>query len=194
MANAQDILNAINAVAQNTADISSKMDTVNTNLNTIEGKLDLINGSVQALDQDVKAVQQLLLWGFEQLITLGKYTNQSLFVNDQQNDTMICLLEQISTATCQIWNLANLQTELQEGILAATGKLSCLYAATHGDAALTLEREAELRRQIEVCCPPEPPEPVCKLVPCPKPRSEVGEPPETEPPPQIGPTPPAAPK
>jgi ABC-type transporter Mla subunit MlaD len=196
MATAQQILDAINAVKQNTSDISNKMDdvkgkldTVNNNLITIEGKLDTLNASVQAVDADVEKVQQLLLWGFQQLITLGQYTNQALFHNDQQNDTMICLLEQISRNTCGIWNEAHTQTELQEGIKAATRKLACLYAATHGDAALTLEREAELRRQIEACCPPEPPEPVCKEKPCPTPRPLDKEPPETEPPPQIGPPP-----
>ncbi len=70
MPSAQDVLDAINHVKDNTADISSKMDTANNHLAVIEGKLDAINASVQA-------VQQLILWGFQQLITLGQYTNQA---------------------------------------------------------------------------------------------------------------------
>ena len=78
MASPQDFLDAINHVKDNTADIRSrlddvkgKLDTTNTHLTTIEGKLDAINASVQQVDADVKKVQQLLLWGFQQLITLG---------------------------------------------------------------------------------------------------------------------------
>ncbi len=193
MPSAQDILDAINnntsAIGGKLDDVKGKLDTVNTNLTTIEGKLDTLNASVQAVDADVQKVQQLLLWGFQQLITLGQYTNQALFQNDQQNDTMICLLQQISVNTCGIWNEAHTQTELQEAIKAANRKLACLYAATHGDAAVTLEREEKLRRQIEECCPPPPPAPICVEPPCPAPPPFDKGPPKTQPPPQVGPQP-----
>jgi hypothetical protein len=179
MPSAQDILNSINAIGVNTHQINGKMDTVINHLSSIEGKLD-------AIGADVKAVQQLLLWGFQQLITLGHYTNQALFHNNQQNDTMICLLQQISVNTCCICNEAHTQTGLQQGIQAAGRQLADLYAATHGEAALTLEREAELRKQIEACCPPKPPEPVCVDRPCPKPEPFDERPPRTEPPPKVG--------
>lgn len=182
MPSAQDFLDAINHVKDNTADIRDRLDTANGHLANIEGKLDAINGGVQA-------VQQLLLWGFQQLITLGQYTNQALFQNDKQNDTMICILQQISVNTCGIWNEAHTQTELQEAIKAATHKLACLYAATHGDAALTLEREEGLRRHIEECCPPKPKEPVCVESPCPAPPPFEKKPPKPQPPPKIGPPP-----
>lgn len=186
MPSAQDFLDGINHVKDNTADIRDRLDTVNNHLATIEGKLDAINSSVKAVDADVQKVQQLLVWGFDQLITQGQYTNQALFHNDQQNDTMICILQQISVNTCGIWNEAHAQTPLQEAIKAATRRLACLYAATHGDAALTLEREEELRRQIEACCPPEPPAPACIEKPCPAPPPLDEKPPRTEPPPQLG--------
>jgi hypothetical protein len=140
--------------------------------------------AIKAVDADVQKVQQLLLWGFQQLITLGQYTNQALYQNDLQNDTMICLLKQISDNTCGIWNEVDTQTELQEAIKAAIRKLACLYAATHGDAAITLEREEELRRQIEECCPPPPPKPVCVQKPCPELPPFKNEPPVTQPPPK----------
>jgi hypothetical protein len=193
MPSAQDFLDGINHVKDNTADIRSrlddvnaKLDTANNHLATIEGKLDNIDASVKAVDSDIQKMQQVLLWGFQQLITLGQYTNQALFQNDQQNDAMICILQQISVNTCGIWNEAHTQTPLQEAIKAAIRKLACLYAATHGDAALTLEREAELRRQIEACCPPEPSPPACVEQPCPTPKPLDQKPPRTEPPPQSG--------
>ncbi len=193
MASPQDFLDAINHVKDNTADIRSrlddvkgKLDTTNNHLATIEGKLDAINASVQQVDADVKKTQQLLLWGFQQLITLGQYTNQALFHNDQQNDTMICQLQQIAVNTCGIWNETHLQTPLQEAIKASSRKLADLYAATHGQAAITLEREEELRRQLEACCPPKPVPPACVEEPCPKPEPFEQKPPRTEPPPKIG--------
>jgi hypothetical protein len=171
MPSAQDVLDAINHVKDNTATIISRLDDVN-------GKLDTVNANLQT-------VEQLLLWGFQQLITLGQYTNQALFHNDQQNDTMICQLQQISVNTCCICNETHAQTPLQEAIKTAIRKLACLYASTHGDAALTLEREEELRRQIEACCPPEPPPPACVERPCSTPKPLDEKPPRTEPPPKV---------
>jgi hypothetical protein len=183
MPSAQDILDAIN---NNTSQIGTKLDAVNTNLSTIEGQLNIINSSIQAVDADVQKVQQLLLWGFTQLITLGQYTNQALFQNDQQNDAMICILKQVSVNTCGIWNETHIQSALQEEIKAATRKLAFLFAATHCDAAFVLERDEELRRKIEACCPPEPPPPACTESPCVSPPPFEQQPPATQPPPQLG--------
>ena len=179
MPSAKEFYDRIVEVRDNTNQISTKLDTTNNHLAAIEGKLD-------AIDADIKQVQQLLLWGFKQLITLGQYTNLALFHNDQQNDTMICQLQQIAENTCCICNEAHLQTGLQQGIEAATQKSADLYAATHGDAAQTLERETQLRQQIEACCPPKAPEPVCVERPCPKPEPLGEKPPKTEPPPRQG--------
>jgi hypothetical protein len=180
MPSAKEFYDRIVDVKNNTGDINTKMDTANNHLAAIEGKLN-------AIDADVQLVQQLLLWGFKQLITIGQYTNQALFHNNQQNDTMICQLQQIAVNTCCTCNEAHIQTGLQQGIEGAIRKLADLYAATHGDAALTLEREAELKRQLEACCPPKPPEPACVEEPCPKPRPFDEKPPKTEAPPKIGP-------
>jgi hypothetical protein len=171
MPSAQDVLDAINHVKDNTATIISRLDDVN-------GKLDTVNANLQT-------VEQLLLWGFQQLITLGQYTNQALFHNDQQNDTMICQLQQISVNTCCICNETHTQTPLQEAIKTAIRKLTCLYATSHADAALTHERNEKLREQIEACCPPEPPAPACVEKPCPEPRPFDEKPPKTDPPPRV---------
>jgi hypothetical protein len=159
------------------------MPSGNDFYNEIQG----INNRLNTVNTNLQTIEQLLLWGFQQLITLGQYTNQALFHNNQQNDTMICLLQQISTNTCCICNEAHTQTGLQQEIKVANRQLADLYAATHGDAALILEREAELRKQIEACCPPEPPAPVCVEKPCPKPEPFDEKPPRTEPPPEVGP-------
>jgi hypothetical protein len=179
MPSAKDFYNRIVELRDNTSQTNAKLDTANGHLTTIEGKLDVI-------DTDIKKVQQLLLWGFQQLITIGNYTNQALFHNNQQNDTMICQLQQIAENTCCTCNEAHLQTGLQQAMQAAISKLADLYAATHGDAALTLEREAALRKQVEACCPPKPPAPACVERPCPRPEPFEEKPPKTERPPREG--------
>jgi hypothetical protein len=55
--------------------------------------------------------------------------------------------------------------------------LTAMYAGVHAEVALTLEREQALKDQIERCCPPKPPEPVCQDSPCPAPRP-LGPPPQ----------------
>jgi hypothetical protein len=196
MPSAQQILDAINntttavnnnttAINNNTTAIGGKLDAVNAELATLDGQLNALNTSIQAVDADVQKVQQLLLWGFEQLITLGKYTNQALLQNDLQNDTMICALQQVAVNTCGIWNEAHIQTDLQKEIKAATRKLAFLFAATHTEALFALEQDEELRKKIEACCPPKPAVPVCAESPCPAPPQFDQQPPATQPPPKI---------
>ncbi|MFL5819890.1 MAG: hypothetical protein ACJ76S_04320 [Solirubrobacteraceae bacterium] len=151
-------------------------------------RLGQTNGLLQQVDTDVKSVKtsvetvnttlqsgfaqlnNTLQAGFTELITLGKYTNQALYQNSQQNDTIICILEHISQHTCAILNEAAAQTKLQEKIEHSTVALEELYEATHAEAALQREREGALRAQIEECCPPPPPEPPCTYEPCRAPR------------------------
>jgi predicted nucleic acid-binding Zn-ribbon protein len=208
MPSAQDILDSIDATRDRLGDqngtsggvngrledVKGKLDTTNNDLNDIKGKLDTVNNkldtlnaAVRAVDSDIKVVQQLLLWGFEQLITLGQYTNQALFHNDQQNDTMICQLQQISVNTCGIWNESHLQTGLQTSIRHSTMKLADLFAATHAEAELAREERERLQKEIEKCCPPPQPQPVCVEPPCPVPPPFTQQPPQTDPPPVIGP-------
>ena len=66
------------------------------------------------------------------------------------------------------------------------GHHASYFAVEH---AIALAREEELRRQIEACCPPKPPEPVCSETPCPAPPPFEEPPPKTQPPPQLGPPP-----
>jgi hypothetical protein len=208
MPSAQDILDSINAARDRLGDqngtsggvngrledIKGRLDTANNDLNDIKGKLDTVNNkldtldaTVKAVDSDIKIVQQLLLWGFEQLITLGQYTNQVLFHNDQQNDTMICQLQQISVNTCGIWNEAHLQTGLQTSIKHSAKKLADLFAATHAEAELAREERERLQTEIEKCCPPPQHQPICVEPPCPVPAPFTTQPPQTDPPPLVGP-------
>jgi len=194
MASATDFLNELKGANSRLDGVNTRLDAIttridgtNTRLDTVNNKLDALKASTDAVRAAVEQVDKTLQWGFTELITLGIYTNQALAQNAKQNDTMICILEHISQNTCSLLNESHLQTGLQTNINKNTTLLADLYAATHADAALTRERMEELRKQIEVCCPPRLPEPVCGYVPCDKP-DRLGDPPRVDPqPPREGP-------
>jgi hypothetical protein len=174
MPSAQDLLDAINGV-------NNRVDGTNSRLDDVNAQLDLIH-------QSIEQVNQTLNWGFGQLITLGNYTNQALFQNTKQNETIICILEHISKNTCELWNESHKQTGLQSNIDKNTTTLAELFAATHAEAALARQREQALKKQIEECCPPEPEQPPCEYQACPAPAG-IPEPPQVDPQ-QPGDTPP----
>lgn len=179
MPSASDVLNEIKGVNSRLDGANGRLDGVNARLDDVKGKLDALKAATDAVRASVETVNKTLQNGFSTLITLGIYTNQALFHNSQQNDTIICMLEQISRNTCQLVNQAVLQTQLQQAISKNTEALAALYAATHAEAALTREREEALRQQIERCCPPKPPEPACRYERCPSPE-RLPEPPRVE--------------
>lgn len=81
-------------------------------------------------------------------------------------DLMVCLLEQVTQHTCGTWNELHTQTRLQLEIRDAVTTLSDLMKSADPAAALEVERLRQLAERVSDCCPPEDPEPVCKVVPC----------------------------
>ena len=112
------------------------------------------------------------------VVSIGNYTNQALYQNDQQNTTMICALEQISKNTCALLNESAIQTTLQTAMAADIDGLENMFATANPGAALEIERLAALKAQVEVCCPPKKPTPPCDYRPCPAPK-EIGPPPKS---------------
>jgi hypothetical protein len=141
-------------------------------------KLDAINTTSQAIKTDDDQILSVLSNDLGELVTLTEYTDTALYQNALQNATIICLLEQIAKNTCDLVNQSYLQTSLQQTIEKNTSRLADLFAASHSEAAFVLEREHELRKQIEKCCPPKPPTPPCQEKPCAAPQ-------QISPPPQI---------
>ncbi len=185
MPSAQDILDAINGADSRLDDVKAKLDTTNNNLNDIKGKLDTLNTSITQVDSDIKSLANLMQWGFTQVITLLQYADQALYTNDQQNDTIICILEHISKNTCALLNEAHQQTAYQKAIQYSTKELEGLYEVTHGEAAIVLEREEKLRKQVEECCPPKPEAPPCSYEPCREPKPLREPPPKPQGPPGV---------
>jgi|SRR5882672_6647741 hypothetical protein len=163
MASAEEIRDRI-------VDVRGRLDTTNSKLDALKISVDAVKTATDAVHTAVDQVNNTLASNFKMLVTLGQYTNQALFQNAQQNDTIICILEHISKNTCLLLDEAHTQTGLQTVIKANTTALADLYAATHPDAALGRERLEALRKQIEECCPPKAPEPICRYEPCPAPR------------------------
>ncbi len=160
-------------------DIYNRLVDANTRLETIKNELIDVKNSVDAVKASVDTVNNTLNNGFAQLVTLGTYTNQALFQNSKQNDTMICILEHISQNTCALLNEAHQQTILQTQIERNAAALTDMYATVHADAALQREKLQKLQREIEACCPPPPPVPPCTYERCPAPSP-------LPPPPDVG--------
>jgi hypothetical protein len=186
MASGQDFydrLNEVDGKLDNLQNIMSKLDTANANLTAVEGKLDTVNanlvtieGKLDTITTGIAQLNSTMQWGLAQLITIGNYNNLALFHNDQQNDTMICILEHISKDACALVNEAHTQTGLQTIIKEKAVALADLYAAVHPAEALARERLEAVRKQCEECCPPEVPPPVCVYEPCPAPGKIDGPP------------------
>jgi hypothetical protein len=131
-----------------------------------------VNGHLATLHNDLVNLTS-------ELVTIGQYTNQALYQNDQQNDTIICILEHISQNTCALLNQAALQTAAQTHMERDIDGLEGMFATANPGAALERERLHRLEEKIEKCCPPTPPTPPCTFTKCPAPKP-IG------PPPQVG--------
>jgi hypothetical protein len=143
-------------------DLFNQLVAANTRLEDIKGDLVDVKGAVNQV---------------QTAVTLGQYTNQALYQNDLQNDTMICLLEHISKNTCALLNEAAIQTAAQLTIERDIGTLESMFATVNAGAALEAKRLQALKEQVEKCCPPPKPVPPCDFTVCPAPKP-IGPPPQ----------------
>ena len=89
-------------------------------------KLDTLNATSQSIKTDDDQLLNVASTDLGELITAATYTNQALYQNALQNATIICLLEQISKNTCDLVNLATVQTRLQESIEKNTMRMAAM--------------------------------------------------------------------
>ena len=144
-------------------DLYNQLVSANTKLDQIRTGLVDINATLTS--------------GFNNLVTLGQYANQALYHNDQQNDTIICILEHIAKNTCELLNQSVIQTALQTEMESDIDDLECMFASANAAAALECKRLHGLKEQIEKCCPPPKPKPPCDYARCPAP-TPIGPPPK----------------
>ncbi|MBV9243317.1 MAG: hypothetical protein JO366_00725 [Methylobacteriaceae bacterium] len=164
-------------------DLMNELVLANQQLGNINTGIAAVKASTDAVKASVDQVNATLINGFGQLVALGQYANQALYHNDQQNDTIICILEHISKNTCALLNEAVIQTRVHTELEKDVDGLESMFATANPGAALEFKRREKLKEQIEKCCPPPQPEVPCSYVPCPAPKP-IGPPPQKEPPPR----------
>jgi hypothetical protein len=150
-------------------DLTAQQAATNTRLDAVTGQLDQVNIRLQDLRGVVASGLVSLSTGLQGVQQRQDVTNELLFLQAQQLQTVICILEKIARNTCAIQNEAHAQTGLQKSIAHDEHAEVHMFATVHPDAALELKREEEQRAEIERCCPPRPEPPVCVDQPCPAP-------------------------
>lgn len=158
-------------------DVFNELTTVNANLGLLHADgiaqtnaTDQVRSSVDGLDADVKAGFSATLNALHTIALVDIEAVKLLFHLTQQADTMICALEHISKNTCGILTQSTIQTQLQTRLTADADLLRVIAQAAYPAAALEYERLAQLRAQVERCCPPQTPAPACNYEPCPSPK------------------------
>jgi hypothetical protein len=157
MASITDVFNALN-------DIKGKLDQLHAdNLNN-GGKLDTVNQSVNNTGGAITARLTTLVQG-------QALENQLTYHLTLQGETIICALEHISKNTCELVNLTTEELEslrkIQERV-----RVSCeVLRIANADAALEVDRNDEIYRKMEKCCPDKPEDPPCHYKPCKNPGS-----------------------
>lgn len=143
--NTQSTASTAGLIKGDTADIKNSLTTLNTNMQT--GFANLGSGIAVVIDQE-------------------KVTNNLLDYNRQQNDTIICWLVNIADLLCRILHRLNTQVILQTSMDDSLRQIKETLELVHGTETVEVFKQRELRKQIEKCCPPEPPRPEPCYEPC----------------------------
>ena len=158
-------------------DVFNELQAVNNTLGQIHADgiaetnaTNQVKASVDTVDADVKAGFAATVNGLNTIAKIDIEAVKLLFHLTQQADTMICALEHISKNTCEILTQVTIQTQLQTRLRDDADALRDIAESAHPEAALERQRLAELRAEVERCCPPEKPKPACTYEPCPQPR------------------------
>jgi len=152
MPSIQDVADQINArldqintntadTAQNTADIRNELVQTNNRLNQVNNTLATGFANVS---QGIFALLQV------QLAALGLLDH-----NRQQNDTIICELANSNDLLCNIMRKFGSQLRLSEATLKSVARIEGIVERVHCCEAGDFDRNLELNKKIEACCPPE---------------------------------------
>jgi hypothetical protein len=160
---------------QDVADqINAKLDGINQHTGetvTVAGGIrdDLvqINTKLDTLDADVNAGLASVSSGLFAIWEMQKVTNSILEHQIEQNDTIICLLENANELLCGMTRKVTRQLDISERQLESLTGIEGIAERVHPGAAADFDRNAELEGKILECCPPEAP----PLELCPEPCS-----------------------
>jgi hypothetical protein len=163
MASTEQIVNDIKAILnQIQADTSATAQQANQ----IHGDTTAIKNTTAAILSTEQVGFASVSHGLATVVDRLDETNGWLEINDAQNRLMICWLGIIADLECKQLHRLDRQVELQEVLTASVGRLQAITELVHARETVELEREQDLRTQIEECCPPERPEPEPCFEPC----------------------------
>lgn len=166
MPSIQDVADQINArldqivtntanTAQNTADNLAVSQDIRTELVQANGRLAQINSTLAAGFANLSQ-------GLFALLEVQRSALELLDHNRKQNDTIICELVNTNELLCNIMRKLAHQLRLSEASLASVQRIEGIVARVHSAEAADYDRDRELARKIEQCCPPKPiPEEKC---------------------------------
>jgi len=150
--------------------------TTNQRINDLLAQATETNDWLQELRTLVQDGFTAMAAGFTGMHARQDVTNRLLLHQIEQQQTMICILENISRNTCGLLDQSAQQTELQTGMAADSTALHHMVASSHAEAALAYQRHLEDQRRLEACCPPEERQPACIYERCEAPEEiRVGE-------------------
>ncbi len=151
MPSIQDVADQINArldqvatntanTAQNTADIRNELVQTNSRLSQIDNTLAV---GFSNLSQGLFALLQV------QLAALDLLDH-----NRKQNDTIICELVNSNELLCNITRKLGRQLRLSEASLKSVERIEGITERVHCCEAAEYDRNRDLIRKMEECCPP----------------------------------------
>lgn len=168
MASIEDVANQINAKLDAIAG-STEATTVNTSdtLTVVQEIRDLTaqtNNRLTAIDGNLESGFANLSQGIFAILEVQRLTAQLLDHHRRQHDTIICELANANDLLCGITRKLTVEVDTGKSLLTSLQRLEGIAEREQSSAAADYDRDLELERHIEECCPPPPPE----VEPCPE--------------------------
>jgi hypothetical protein len=156
---------------QDVADqINAKLDTVATNTGNTTANTAIIKAEIAQTNQTLVNMDGHFQAGFANLsqgllvaIEIEAAIYHVLDHMREQNDTIICLLENADEMLCGITRKLSAQLLLSQRLVRSSERIEAIVERVHAAEAADFDRQVALKAQIEECCPPEEP----PLEPCP---------------------------
>lgn len=156
---------------QDVADqLNAKLDEINANTaatattcGAIKTDLDELNGRVSVLDDHVQAGFANLAGGLFAIWEVQKASLVQLQHQSQQNDTVICLLQNTTELLCGITRKMTVEIEIGRTLAETVKRIEGIAERAEPAAAGDFDRLSDVKKKLAECCPPQPVEPE----PCP---------------------------
>lgn len=163
MASVEEIVNDIKAILNQIQDDTSTtaQETAQVKVDT-DAILSTANGILATEENGFTNLSQ----GIATIIDRQDEANSLLTINDEQNRVILCWLGILADLECKQLRRLETQIKIQSETRDSVKRLTEVLALVHAREALEVERQEQLRHDIEKCCPPEVPEPGPCYQPC----------------------------